>query len=98
MENKGYTIKCGGHNYITLEWNEKFIFCLDNDVMYAEQIIYEVEKRTQMKFQDIQIKGSKEDFNGLRFFFGGWKRDFWNQFPDEKEIAAFMRMKNGQLN
>lgn len=32
MEEKGYTIRCGGHNYITLEWNGKFIFCLDNDM------------------------------------------------------------------
>lgn len=25
-----WTIRCSGHNYITLEWNEKFVFCLDN--------------------------------------------------------------------
>lgn len=92
MENKEYTIKCGGHNYITLEWNGKFIFCLDNDIMYVEQMIFEIEKRTQMNFQDIPINGLRDDFRGLRFFNGGWKRDFWNEFPDNKEIVAFMKM------
>lgn len=77
MSNKGFTIKCTGHTYITLEWNEKFIFCLDNDLIYAEEMIYKIEKRTQMNFQDIPVKGNKDDFWGLRFFNGGWKRDFW---------------------
>ena len=80
MENKGYTIRCGGHTYITLEWNEKFIFCLDNDMMYAEQMIFEIEKRTQMNFQDIPIKGLKEDFEGLRFFNGGISADCGGSF------------------
>ena len=26
MEDKGYTIRCGSHTYITLEYNGKFIF------------------------------------------------------------------------
>ena len=39
-----WTIRCSGHNYITLEWNEKFVFCLDNDMMYAEEMIYKIEK------------------------------------------------------
>ena len=98
MENKGYVIKCSCHNYITLEWNMKFIICLDNDIMYAEQMIFEIEKRTQMNCRDIPISGQKEDFRGLGFFNGGWKRDFWNEFPDKKEIVAFMKMKNGQVN
>ena len=98
MENKGYVIKCGSHNYITLEWNGKFIFCLDNDIMYAEQMISEIEKRTQMNFQNIPISGLKEDFRGLRFFNGGWKRDFWKEFPNKEEIAAFIKMKHGQVH
>ena len=93
--NKGYTIKCSGHTYITLEYDGKFIFCLDNDMTYAEEMIYEIEKRTGMEFKDIQIKGCKEDFTGLRFFNGGWKRDFRGNFPDKKEIAGYIKMKNG---
>ena len=42
-----WTIRCSGHNYITLEWNEKFVFCLDNDMMYAEEMIYKIEKDKQ---------------------------------------------------
>lgn len=94
---EGYSIRCGGHNYITLEHNDKFIFCLDNDCQYAEEMIHQIQKRTGMKFQDIPVKGSKDDFEGLRFFNGGWKRDFWNNFPDEKELDAFMKMQQGQM-
>lgn len=47
MEDKGYTIRCGNHTYITLEYNGKFIFCLDNDVMYAEEMIYNIEKKNR---------------------------------------------------
>ncbi len=92
-----WTISCGSHTYITLEWNGKFVFCLDNDMMYAEEMIHQIEKRTGMNFQDIQIKGTKEDFSGLRFFNGGWKRDFWNQFPSKKEVDGYMRMKRGEM-
>ena len=92
---EGYTIRCGGHNYITLEWNDKFIFCLDNDIIPAEEMIYQIEKRTGMNFQDIPIKGSKDDFRGLIFFNGGWKRDFGNNFPSKKEIDGYMKMKQG---
>lgn len=91
----GYTIRCSGHNYITLEWDGKFIFCLDNDCMYAEEMIYKIEKRTQMNFQEIKIKGYKEDFQGLRFFNGGWKRDFWVNFPSKNELDGYMKMKQG---
>ena len=42
-----YTIRCGSHNYITLEWNDKFIFCLDNDMMYAEEMINQIEKKNK---------------------------------------------------
>lgn len=91
-----YTIRCGSHNYITLEWNDKFIFCLDNDMMYAEEMIYEIEKRTRMNFEDIPIKGKKEDFSGLRFFNSGWKREFWDEFPSKEEIQSYIKMKYGR--
>ncbi len=94
---QGYSIRCGGHNYITLEHDDKFLICLDNDMMKAEEMIFYIQKRTGMKFQDIPIKGSKEDFTGLVFFNGGWKRDFWNDFPDEKELDAYMKLKRGGL-
>lgn len=96
MTKSKYTIRCGGHNYISLEWNDKFIFCLDNDGMYAEEMIYQIEKRTQMNFSDIPIKGRKEDFQGLRFFNGGWKRDFWNEFPDKAEVDSYIKLKHGR--
>lgn len=47
---EGYTIRCGGHNYITLEYNEKFIFCLDNDMYYAEEMIHDIEKKDRNEF------------------------------------------------
>lgn len=81
---KGYVIRCDLHKYITLEWNGNFIFCLDNDFHYAEEMIHDIEKKTGMNFQDIPIKGSKSDFSGLSFFNGGWKRDFWGDFPSKK--------------
>lgn len=79
-----------------LEWNEKFVFCLDNDMMYAEEMIYKIEKRTGVDFRNIKIKGQKEDFTGLRFFNGGWKRDFWGNFPSKDEIEAYIKLKNGK--
>jgi len=97
MTEKGYTIRCGGHTYITLEYDGKFIFCLDNDMTYAEEMIYQIEQRTKMNFEDIPIKGQKEDFTGLRFFNGGWKRDFWNDFPNKKEIQSYMKLKQGAV-
>lgn len=96
MAKSEYTIRCGGHNYITLEWNDKFVFCLDNTELYAEEMIHKIEKRTQMSFSDIPIKGSKEDFQGLRFFNGGWKRDFWKDFPSKEEVNGYMKLKYGR--
>ena len=96
MENK-YTIRCGSHTYITLEFDGRFVTCLDNDFLYAEEMIYQIEKRINMNFQDIPIKGCKEDFQGLRFFNGGWKRDFWDEFPDKKEVESYMKLKHGQV-
>lgn len=92
-----FTIECAVHTYITLKWNGQFIFCLDNDLIYAEEMIYKIEKRTQLSFRDIPIIGNKDDFNGLRFFNGGWKRDFWNKFPDNKEVNAYMQLKRGTV-
>lgn len=85
---EGYTIRCGSCIYITLEWNDKFIRCYDNDMMYAQDIILEIEKRTGLNFQDITVKGSKEDFRGLRFFNGGWHRKFCEEFPSREELNA----------
>ena len=93
---KEYTIRCGGHTYVTLEWNDKFIQCYDNDMMYAEDIILAVEKRTGMNFEGITVKGSKEDFRGLRFFNGGWQRNFWDDFPSRNEIDGYKKMKYGR--
>ena len=88
-----YTIRCGGCTYVTLEWNDKFLNCFDNDMMYAEDIILAVEKRTGMNFKDISIKGNKEDFRGLRFFNGGWKRSFWDDFPSRNELDGYKKIK-----
>ena len=99
MKDNGFTIRCGCHTYITLEFDGKFVFCLDNDMMYAEEMIHRIEKRTQMNFQDIPIKGcSKDDFQGLRFFNGGWERDFWAEFPDKKEVESYMKLKSGHVD
>lgn len=97
MEKIGYTIKCSCHNYVTLEYEGKFILCFDNDFDYAEEIIYKIEKRTNLNFIDIPIKGCKEDFKGLRFFNGGWKRDFYGEFPSHNEIESYMKIKNGDF-
>lgn len=90
-----YTIRCGCHTYVTLEYDGTFLMCLDNDMMYAEEIISRIETRTRMKFQDIPIDGRKDDFSGLVFFTGGWKRDFWNEFPSEHEVTTYMNLKKG---
>lgn len=92
---EGYTIRCGSHTYITLGWEGKFIFCLDNDMTYAEDMIYDIEKRTEMNFQDIPMKGRKDDFQGLRFFNGDWKRDSRNNFPSKEELEGYIKMKQG---
>ena len=69
-----YTIRCSSHTYITLEWNGRFLFCLDNDLHYMEEIIEKIEKRTGMKFREIPVKGKDQDFDGLRFLSGGFKK------------------------
>lgn len=77
MEKKEiYTIKCTGHTYITLEWGNKFVACYDNDSQYMEEIIELIEKRTRMKFAEIERKGNVQDFDGLRFLYGGFKQGY----------------------
>lgn len=71
---EGYSIKCTGHTYITLEWNDQFIKCYDNDMTYMEDIIEAIEKRTRMKFTDIPRKSDIQSFDGLRFLHGGFKK------------------------
>ena len=95
IDKNEFTIRCSCHTYITLEFDGKFVICLDNDFLYAEEMIHTIEKRTRMNFQDIPIKGFKEDFQGLRFFKGGWKRDFWGEFPDKEEVECYMKLKKG---
>ena len=96
MNGDGYKIKCGSHTYVTLTYEDKFLSCLDNDIMFAEDIIINIEKRTKMKFKDIEICGDKEDFRGLVFYNGGWKRDFWEEFPTDTELAGYIKMKEGR--
>ena len=50
---EGYSIRCSSHTYITLEYDDKFVFCLDNDMNYMEDIIEKIEKRTGMNINDI---------------------------------------------
>lgn len=88
-----YTIECLSHRYITLRQDGRFIFTLDNNFMNAEEMIYKVMKRTGMKFQDITIKGDMEDFSGLHFYNGSSEREFWNDFPEDREIKEYMKLK-----
>jgi hypothetical protein len=90
---KGYTIRCEDHAYVVLERDGKFVLCLDNDVISAEEIIYRIERETRMDFRDIPVKGKKDDFNGLQFQHGGRKRNFWKDFPNKEEIYAVDRWR-----
>ena len=70
VNTEGWTIRCDHHTYVTLEYEGKFVYCYDNDIMKMDKIIESIEKRTKKRFSEIAIKGSKEDFNGLRFITG----------------------------
>lgn len=70
IKSGGWTIRCNCHTYVTLEYEGKFVYCFDNDMMLMDKIIENIEKRTKKRFSEIAIKGSKEDFNGLRFSTG----------------------------
>lgn len=87
----GYTMECKDHTYIQLYRDGKFIYCYDNDLMKAEEMIYKIEKRTGINFKDIPIKGSKEDFSGLVFSNGGWKRYIWDNYPSDAEIKGYIK-------
>ncbi len=80
---KGYSMRCDSHTYITLFYDGQFVHCFDNelhlddpskDEYYTEHIIATIEKRTKMKITDIPIIGCVEDFDGLRFLHGGFKK------------------------
>lgn len=80
---EGYSMKCDYHTYITLFRDDKFIRRYDNnlyddnpnkDEYYAEHIIAAIEKRTGMKITDIPIIGHIEDFDEMRFLYGGYKK------------------------
>lgn len=80
---KGWSMRCGSHNYISLYYDGNFVRCYDNDLYrenphedeyYTEHIIAAIEKRTGMKIKDIPIIGRIEDFDGLRFLNGGFKK------------------------
>ena len=70
VNTEGWTIRCDHHTYVTLEYEGKFVYCYDNDIMKMDKIIESIEKRTKKRFSEIAIKGGKEDFNGLRFSTG----------------------------
>lgn len=91
-----YKIRCEGHNYVTLTRNGAFLRCFDNDMMWAEEIILKIEAFTGKDFKDIEIDGKPEDFEGLRFFNGGWKRKFWVDFPTTPELTSFVKMRGGR--
>lgn len=79
LPSEEFWMECKYRMYITLFWNNQFVFCLDNADMDMEEIIEKIEKRTRMKFADIPIHGDKDDFQGLRFKTSGWPGDFWKK-------------------
>lgn len=89
-----WSMKCDSHTYITLFYDDKFIRCYDNDYFneneknnnyYMEYVIEKIEKRTGLKITDINIIGDVEDFDGLRFLNGGFKKGReWLTIPEEE--------------
>lgn len=80
---EGWSMKCFSHQYIELYCDGNFVHCYDNNIYvenpskdeyYTEHIIASIEKRTKMKITDIPIIGNVEDFNGMRFLYGGFKK------------------------
>ena len=95
MKIQGYSMKCSGHNYITLCYDGKFVHCYDNaqhddnpnkDEYYTEHNIASIEKRTRMKITDIPIIGHVEDFDGMLFLYGGFKKgsEWLNKNQEQK--------------
>lgn len=93
-EKQRWSMNCCSHTYITLFYDDKFIRCYDNDFFnenekidgyYMEHVIAQIEKRTGMKIADIKIIGDVEDFDGLRFLNGGFKKGCeWLTIPEEE--------------
>lgn len=89
-----WSMKCGCHIYITLFYDGKFVHCYDNDCFaeneknndyYMEYVIEKIEKRTGLKITDINIIGDVEDFDGLRFLNGGFKKGCeWLTIPEKE--------------
>lgn len=80
---EGWAMRCGCHTYITLYYDGSPVRCYDNDYhddnvvkdeYYTERIIDKIERRTKMKITDIPIIGRIEDFDGMRFLKGGFKK------------------------
>ena len=46
------------------------------------------EKRTKTPIKDIPIKGSKEDFKGIRFRVGGWRVDFFERAEQISKLVS----------
>ena len=94
-DKSGFWVQAHYHMYVSLYWQDKFIFCLDNCLMKAEEMIYWIERRTRTKFRDLPLDNPEDSLNGLLFFNGGWKRDFWKEYPDDDEIKCYIRLKYG---
>lgn len=69
-----WTMKCTCHIYVSLYWKDAHVLTMDNDGHFMEEIIERFEKRTGLRFKEIPIQGSRQDFDGLRCQNGGFKR------------------------
>ena len=69
-----WSMKCTVHTYVSLYWDGAQVLTMDNDGHYMEEIIEKIEKRTGLRFNEIPIQGSRQDFSGLRYLNGGFKK------------------------
>ena len=69
-----WSMKCTCHIYVSLYWKDSHVLTMDNDGHYMEEIIEKIEKRTGLRFNEIPIQGSRQDFSGLRYLNGGFKK------------------------
>ena len=69
-----WSMKCTVHTYVSLYWDGAHVLTMDNDGHYMEEIIEKIEKRTGLRFNEIPIQGSRQDFSGLRYLNGGFKK------------------------
>ena len=72
--NTKWSMKCTCHTYVSLYWDGAHVLTMDNDGHYMEEIIEKIEKRTGLRFNEIPIQGSRQDFSGLRYLNGGFKK------------------------